>query len=86
MPLICDGEKGRCRAVLLNSVPIYMADKAEDIKRLKINCVRLLFTVENFSQCVKIIYEYKRAFADGERVDAPAENTFTRGHFYRGVE
>ena len=85
MPIICDGEKGRCRAVLLNSVPVYMADKAEDIKRLKINCVRLLFTVENFSQCVKIIDEYKRAFADGEKLDAPPENTFTRGHFYRGV-
>ncbi len=85
MPIICEGERGKCKAVLLNSVPIYMADKAEDIKRLKINCVRLLFTVENFSQCVKIIDEYKRAFADGEKLDAPPENTFTRGHFYRGV-
>ncbi len=86
MPIICDGEKGRCRAVLLNSVPVYMADKADDIKRLKINCVRLLFTVENFSQCVKIIDEYKRAFEEGGKVNAPPGNTFTRGHFYRGVE
>lgn len=86
MPLICDGEKGSCKAVLLNSVPIYMADKAEDIKRLKINYVRLLFTVENFSQCVKIIDEYKRAFEEGGKVSAPSDNTFTRGHFYRGVE
>lgn len=83
-PLVCDGKCGGCKSVLLNSKPIYMADKAEDLKRLKINGVRLIFTVENFSQCGKIIDEYKRALS-GERVKGMEDNTFTRGHFYRGV-
>lgn len=83
-PLVCDGKCGECKSVLLNSKPIYMADKAEDLKRLKINGVRLIFTVENFSQCGKIIEEYKRALK-GERMNGMTDNTFTRGHFYRGV-
>lgn len=83
-PLVCDGKCDECKSVLLNSKPIYMADKAEDLKQLKINGVRLIFTVENFSQCGKIIEEYKRAL-NGAKVKPMADNTFTRGHFYRGV-
>ena len=83
-PMLCDGNRGSCRCVLLNSKPIYMADKAEDITRLKINGIRLIFTVENFSQCGKIIEEYKRALR-GEKAAVMENNTFTRGHFYRGV-
>lgn len=83
-PLLCDGERGNCKSVLLNSKPIYMADKIEDLKGLKINGIRLLFTVENFSQCDKIIEEYKRALM-GEKIEGLKDNTFTRGHFYRGV-
>ena len=81
-PIVCsDG----CRAVLLNSKPIFMADKASDLKKLKINSMRLIFTVENFSQCGKIIDVYRRALLDGESVSPMEENTYTRGHFYRGV-
>lgn len=82
-PLICDGQRGKCRSVLLNSKPLYMADKLSDVMRLNINVLRLIFTVENFSQCGKIIDEYKRALA-GENVVNTLSN-FTRGHFYRGV-
>ena len=83
-PLLCDGKRGECRLILLNSKPLYMADKAGDLKGLKINGIRLIFTVENFSQCGKIIEEYKRAFS-GEKIHSMPDNTFTRGHFYRGV-
>lgn len=74
-----------CTAKLLNSKPMFMADKMDDLKKLKINSVRLIFTVEKFSQCDKIIDMYKRALA-GEKIDCDmGENTYTRGHFYRGV-
>ena len=82
-PLMCDGKKGSCRSILLNSKPLYMADKLQDLTRLNINGLRLIFTVENFSQCGKIIDEYKRALA-GENVVNTLDD-FTRGHFYRGV-
>ncbi|MBQ3470787.1 MAG: hypothetical protein IJH17_00195, partial [Clostridia bacterium] len=61
----------------------YMADKLADITKLNINGLRLIFTVENFSQCGKIIDEYRRALA-GEKVINTLDD-FTRGHFYRGV-
>lgn len=74
-----------CVLEILNSKPIYMADKLENVKNLKISRARLIFTVENSAECGKIIEEYKMALI-GKNVKTPEENTFTRGHFYRGVE
>lgn len=82
-PIVCVGKSGGCKALLLNSKPVYMADKVQDLINLQINGIRLIFTVENFSQCGKIIDEYKRALS-GEQIENPM-NDFTRGHFYRGV-
>jgi putative protease len=81
-PVVCSKD---CNARILNSKPIFMADKLSDLTKLKINSIRLIFTVENFSQCDKIIDVYKRALGGEEITFAPAENTYTRGHFYRGV-
>ncbi len=73
-----------CRAVLLNSKPVFTADIIEDVKKSKINCIRLNFTVENSEQCGKIISAYRKALS-GIRVPPMKENTFTRGHLRRGV-
>lgn len=82
-PIVCSDN---CNAVLLNSKPIFMADKLGELKKLKINRIRMIFTVEKFLQCGKIIDVYKRALA-GETVLPPADgNSFTRGHFFRGVK
>lgn len=80
-PIICSND---CRSVLLNSKPLFTADKITDLTDLKINSIRLIFTVEKFSQCGKIIDVYKRAMK-GEKIEPMRENTFTRGHLYRGV-
>lgn len=82
-PIVCGYD---CAAKILNSKPIFMADKTDDIKKLKINSIRLIFTVENSSECDKIINMYKCAL-NGEKVNVRLEdNTYTRGHYYRGVE
>jgi U32 family peptidase len=62
-----------------------MADKIADLKKLKINSIRLIFTVEKFAQCDKIIDMYKRALNGEKNVQSMTENTYTRGNFYRGV-
>lgn len=72
-----------CRNVLYNSCPIYMADRMADIKKLKIDRMRLSFTVENFEMCCIIIKEYQKALS-GQTVSTP-DMEYTRGHFYRGV-
>lgn len=80
-PLICSKD---CRAVLLNSKPIYTADMLDKIKNSKINCIRLNFTVENSVECGKILSVYKSALS-GVRIKPMPENTFTRAHLKRGV-
>ena len=74
-----------CVCELLNSKPIYMADKSKDLLKLNPGALRLIFTVENSAECGKIVEDYRLGLS-GNKVFAPAENTFTRGHFYRGVE
>lgn len=81
-PIIC--EEG-CRAVILNSKPIYTADITDSFKKIKINCIRLNFTVENSHQCGKIVSVYKNALKTGES-EPMGKNEFTRGHLRRGVE
>lgn len=89
-PIVCTDREsigcrnGSCKAVLLNSKPIFTADIMENIKKLKINCIRLNFTVEKSEQCVKIVSVYKNAL-EGKKTDALEENSFTRGHLRRGV-
>ncbi len=81
-PIICSKD---CKAKLLNSKPIFTADKLAELSALKINGMRMIFTVENFAQCDKIIDMYKKALLGEKNVSSPSENTYTRGHFYRGV-
>lgn len=74
-----------CVAEILNSKPIYIADKPEIVNKLKINALRLIFTVENAEKCGTIVREYKKMLENisGKVMD---DNTFTRGHFYRGTD
>lgn len=74
-----------CVLEIMNSKPIFLADKLEFVNNLKIRAIRLIFTVENFEECGKIIDEYKMALL-GKKSKTPKENTFTRGHYFRGVE
>ncbi len=74
-----------CVCEILNSKPVFMADKLENINKLKISAIRLIFTVENSAECGKIVDSYKMALL-GTAAKTPPENTFTRGHFFRGVE
>ena len=62
---------------LLNSYPIYMADKIEDIKNTGVREAKLLFTIESAHEVKEIIYAYKNA--------SESKKEFTRGKFYKGV-
>ena len=73
-----------CRNIILNSRPVYMADRFDDINRLGIDSIRLIFTLENKKECVEIVNEYKKALS-GKQVNG-FKGEFTRGHFYRGAK
>ncbi len=66
-----------CRNEILNSKPVVMSDKLEDIKNSGIDAVRLLFTIETPKECAEVLEWYKK----GIRPDID----FTRGKFYKGV-
>lgn len=80
-PIIC--HKG-CVAELLNSKPVFMADKLGDLISTGAKYIKLIFTTETPHQCGRVIDIYNNAL-NGE-ITKMRENTFTRGHYYRGVE
>ena len=82
-PILC---LPSCVARLINSKPIFTADKMADMLSIGADALRLIFTVESAAQTREIMKLYKKAMS-GEAVQNPfSENSFTRGHYYRGVE
>ena len=81
-PLVCTDS---CQLKLLNSKPLFMADKLEDLRNIGLSFINLDFTVENADETEKIIKLYMDALS-GKSVSSRAENSFTRGHFYRGIK
>ena len=75
-----------CVCELINSKPVFMADKIEDLISLNVDFLRLTFTDEDYSECKKIITLYKDALNGKKGKNPLGENEFTRGHYYRGVE
>jgi len=81
-PLVC---APGCFCELLNSKPLFMADKVEDLKKLPVSIYKFNFTVESAKECDEILSIYMQAFEE-EKKTSLKENSFTRGHYYRGVE
>lgn len=83
LPVLC--QKNSCTNLLLNSKPIYMADKIDELRAAGVRKIMLMFTVEGGEQCRRISDEYIRAM-NGEKVEnSMGNNEFTRGHFYKSV-
>lgn len=74
-----------CHSVLLNSKNLYMADKMSEFKKTAVSRFRLMFFDEGYDETKKIISEYQKA-TEGGAAAPLLENTFTRGHFFRGVK
>lgn len=66
-----------CFNTLLNSKPLYLADK-EETKKIGLSFIRLYFTTESQKYCENIIGHYLES--------VPAKNEFTRGLYGRGVQ
>ncbi len=82
-PILC---AKACTARLINSKPIFTADKAEDILSVGADALRLVFTVESAKETARILRLYKDA-VKGRAAENPfGGGEFTRGHYYRGVE
>ncbi len=74
-PVMADKEN--CTNVILNSTPIYMGDKMNDIYRSGVAYSNFYFTFENADEVKNIISLYENGMT--------FDKSYTRGHFYRGV-
>jgi len=74
-PIKC--HKG-CVSEILNSKPIYMADKLLELENSGVSGLQLWFYDEDFNKTCDIIKKYQ-----GMENETPT-GEFTRGHFYRG--
>ncbi len=73
-PVVC----GDGYSQVLNSRPIYMADRLDETAFVDFNL--LWFTDESAEECVNVLEKYI------SRASAPDTKDFTRGLYYRGVE
>jgi len=78
-PIICEN----CRNIMLNSVPIYMADKPHDLLSLNVDAIRLKFTTEDQQTVKEVISAYEAALKGHPK---SVLSHITRGHLYRAAE
>lgn len=74
-PVVRDGDI--CRSVVLNSVPLYMGDRLDDMNRLGAD-LRLIFTVEDLKRTKEICEDYIL----GVKCE---DMKFTRLHYYKSA-
>ncbi len=74
-----------CYNVIYNSAPLFLAEQAEEIRRLAPGEIRLDFTAETGEEVRSIAELYADAFIRRKAL-MPPEREYTRGHFKRGVK
>lgn len=79
--------RNRCREcynVIYNSAPLYLLDQKKELEELGCCTVRLQFSGESKAETQRILKKYRKIFMeDGEA--EPLPDTYTRGHFRRGI-
>lgn len=74
-----------CYNVIYNTDPFVLLDQKSEIESLHVSGLRLMFTVESQEQTERIISQYIEVFLEGKEARMPVDS-FTRGHFKRGVK
>lgn len=69
-----------CRNEIFNSLPLWLADRKQELNRCGVWALRLNFTVESAEECAAVM----AAYAGEDSVAAP--EAFTRGLYFRDVE
>lgn len=74
-----------CYNVIYNSDPLSLLDVGDKVKSLQAGCVRLNFADENKEETADITNRFAAAFIYHDRGSGQLQS-YTRGHFNRGVE
>ncbi len=73
-----------CYNVIFNSVPVFLLDKFNEIRRIKASSYSLCFTDESETEVCNITKDAVNTILDNVVLKAP--ESYTRGHYTRGVE
>ncbi len=84
-PIIRDCNE--CIAFILNSAPIYVLNKINEIKKIGVGFMRMEFTIENYNETLIIAREHINVIEKGLKPTDIKETIgeATGGHFNRGV-
>ncbi len=74
-----------CVNIVYNSVPLWLHNEREFLKRLQPASLRVIFTVEEGEEAERILTEIYRELFLGEAA-MPVSDEYTKGHLNRGVE
>lgn len=74
-----------CYNIIYNSLPVSLLENKHDVDRLHVPVLRLLFTTEEGSLVRKIAEQFTNVYLHGGSEMLPVDS-YTRGHFKRGVE
>lgn len=76
LPIVKDGKS--CRNIVLNSVPLYTADKIDDIKKCGADGLRLMFTTEEADEVHSVCKAYTSGISE-------SDIEFTRLRMFKGA-
>lgn len=82
LPVIRDCSE--CTAFILNSSPVYVLNKAEELINTGAGIMRMEFTIEDYDTTLKLAKEHIKVIEKGHSPSLVSEDT-TGGHFNRGV-
>jgi len=74
-----------CYNTIYNSIPLVLMDQKEEIDRLHPKYLRLSFTIEPVEKAMEITKKYIQKFVSNCSIENDFDS-FTRGHFKRGIE
>ncbi len=76
-----------CYNTIYNSKPLFFFHQAEAVRARSFGSYRICFLNETPKEVSRILTLYRQAFVEGTNVRPPkAEQSFTLGHFKRGVD
>lgn len=72
-----------CYNIIYNSIPYGLPGEKERVEKLKLQSLRLAFTIEKPSEARAVLEEFKGIYHGNEK---PSGRRYTKGHFKRGAE
>ncbi|MCD7865175.1 MAG: U32 family peptidase [Clostridiales bacterium] len=75
-----------CYNIIYNSMPAYLFHQADAVKTLGFSSYRISFVTEGAERVRQVLEDYRQSFPEGNPVSPPDRDSFTTGHFQRGVE